>query len=279
MFPQVRIYLRDEGAYEVRSLPWEHAHPTLSGIDRERIAELAGQIMRIATDRVVWTKWSGGHETLAERAAEICVPVESLREVLNALLGPRVPRSMSNSVFASSAKTLERQLSPGGSWGRGACPLQRGRGQGHRVHRYPWLDGGVVLGCPRAPAPEGGEGASRADHCGQTAHRGPSAPRSDCPWTAAIGTPDLHCCKNDRLYRLHPLNTAGKYEPAFEVLRVDYLDAKRGRSVGRYRTRGQGQYRRGKGRPPGRRPVDCRSSPAVRTTAVTVVEYRRHPVR
>jgi hypothetical protein len=49
--------------------------------------------------------------------------------------------------------------------------------------------------------------------------------------------PDLHCCKNGRLYRLKALKPATKFEPAFEVLRVNQLDAKRGRVVGRYRTR------------------------------------------
>ena len=48
----------------------------------------------------------------------------------------------------------------------------------------------------------------------------------------------MHCRKNGRLYRLRALAKAGKREPAFELLRVDYLDAKRGRQVGRYRTRG-----------------------------------------
>jgi hypothetical protein len=60
---------------------------------------------------------------------------------------------------------------------------------------------------------------------------------ADCPWTAATGLPDLHCCKNGRLYRLKALKPATKFEPAFEVLRVDQLDAKRGQVVGRYRTR------------------------------------------
>jgi hypothetical protein len=45
---------------------------------------------------------------------------------------------------------------------------------------------------------------------------------ADCPWTAATGIPDLHCCKNGRLYRLRALQTTSKHEPAFEVLRVDY---------------------------------------------------------
>ena len=60
---------------------------------------------------------------------------------------------------------------------------------------------------------------------------------ADCPWTAATGITDLHCRKNGRLYRLRGLQTTNKFEPAFEVLRVDHLEANRGRSVGRYRTR------------------------------------------
>jgi hypothetical protein len=62
---------------------------------------------------------------------------------------------------------------------------------------------------------------------------------ADCPWTAATDISDLHCRKNGRLYRLRTLQTTGKIEPAFEVLRVDFLGAKRGRPVGRYRTRGE----------------------------------------
>ena len=80
----------DERAYEIRNLLWEHAHPTLRGMDRERIAKLTEQILRIATDRRLWTKWSGDRETLAERAAEIWIPMEDLREALNALPGPQI---------------------------------------------------------------------------------------------------------------------------------------------------------------------------------------------
>ena len=47
----------DERASHIRTLLWEHAHPTLRSMDRERIAKLAEQILRIATDRGLWTKW------------------------------------------------------------------------------------------------------------------------------------------------------------------------------------------------------------------------------
>ena len=70
----------DEGAYEIRNLIWEHAHPALRGMDRERIAKLTEQIMRIVSKRGPWTKWDGDREKLAERAAEIWIPMDELRE-------------------------------------------------------------------------------------------------------------------------------------------------------------------------------------------------------
>jgi hypothetical protein len=56
-------------------------------------------------------------------------------------------------------------------------------------------------------------------------------------WTAATGLTEIHCRRNDRLHCLSALKQASKFEPAFEVPEVDQLDAKRGRVVGRYRTR------------------------------------------
>jgi hypothetical protein len=82
----------DKRAYEIRNLLWEHAHPTLRGMDRERIAKLAEQILRIVTNRGPWTKWGGDREKLAERAAEIWIPMEDLRDALNALRGPELTK-------------------------------------------------------------------------------------------------------------------------------------------------------------------------------------------
>jgi hypothetical protein len=45
----------DKRASEIRNLLWEHAHPTLRGMDGERIAKLAEQILRIVTNRGLLT--------------------------------------------------------------------------------------------------------------------------------------------------------------------------------------------------------------------------------
>ena len=58
----------EERASQIRSLLWQHAHPTLRNMDRQQIATLADEILRIATDRGLWTKWGRDREELAERA-------------------------------------------------------------------------------------------------------------------------------------------------------------------------------------------------------------------
>jgi hypothetical protein len=40
----------DDRAFGIHTLLWEHAHPTLRNMDRDRIAKLAEEILRIATD-------------------------------------------------------------------------------------------------------------------------------------------------------------------------------------------------------------------------------------
>ena len=46
----------------------------------------------IATDRGLWTKWSQDREEIAERAAALWVPMDDLREALNALPGPALTK-------------------------------------------------------------------------------------------------------------------------------------------------------------------------------------------
>ena len=82
----------DERASYIRALLWEHAHPTLRNMDRDRIGKLTEQILRIATDRGLWTKWSQDREQIAERAASLWVPMDDLRESLNALPGPTLTK-------------------------------------------------------------------------------------------------------------------------------------------------------------------------------------------
>ena len=78
----------NDRASDIRSLLWQHAHPTLRNMDHDRIAKLAEQILRVATDRGLWAKWSPDREEIAERAANLWIPLEDLKEALNTLPGP-----------------------------------------------------------------------------------------------------------------------------------------------------------------------------------------------
>lgn len=230
----------DERAYQIRTLLWEHAHPTLRGMDREQIAKLAEQTMRIATDRGLWTKWGGDRETLADRAAEIWIPMEDLREALNALPGPELTK-----VDVEQRIRELREKPYSGSYPRKEVEAEalavfaeeKARGTEFVAilgYMEEWYWGAEERLRQKAEKERRERIAEDKRHAEARLRNG-----ADCPWTAATGISDLHCCKNGQLYRLRPLQTTSKHEPAFEVLRVDYLEAKRGRPVGRYRTRGE----------------------------------------
>jgi hypothetical protein len=229
----------DERASHIRTLLWEHAHPTLRSMDRERIAKLAEQILRIATDRGLWTKWGQDREELAERAAGIWVPMEDLREALNALPGSELTKV---DVEQRIRELREKSYSsyPNQEVEAEALAIfaeEKAKGTEFIAivgYMEEWYWGAEERLRQKAEK-------ERRERIAEDKRRAEARLRNgaDCPWTAATGIPDLHCCKNGRLYRLRPLQTTSKHEPAFEVLRVDYLDAKRGRPVGRYRTRGE----------------------------------------
>jgi hypothetical protein len=68
----------DDRASDIRALLREHSHPALRNMDHDRIAKLAEQILRIATDRGLWTKWDPNREEIAERAANLWIPLDDL---------------------------------------------------------------------------------------------------------------------------------------------------------------------------------------------------------
>jgi hypothetical protein len=227
----------DDRASDIRALLWEHAHPALRSMDRDRIAKLAEQIMRIATDRGLWTKWGSNREEIAERAANLWIPLDDLREALNALPGPALTRV---DVEQRIRDFREKQY---GSYPKAeieaetlaAFAEEKARGTefiavlGYLEEWY-W---GAEERLRQKRDKDRREQIAKEKQIAEARLRN----GADCPWTAATGVTDLHCCKNGRLYRLRALQTTNKFEPAFEVLRVDHLEARRGRPVGRYRTR------------------------------------------
>lgn len=227
----------DNRASEIRSLLWEHAHSTLRSMDHNRIAKLAEQILQVATDRGLWTKWSQDREEIAERAASLWIPLDDLRDALNGMPGPTLTR-----VDVEQRIRDFRDKQYGGypnaeieAEALAAFAEEKARGTEFIAvlgYMEEWSHG--VEERLRQKRERG-----RRDQIAREKQIAEARLRNgaDCPWTAATDITDLHCRKNGRLYRLRALQPTNKFEPAFEVLRVDHLDAKRGRPVGRYRTR------------------------------------------
>jgi hypothetical protein len=230
----------DDRAHDIRTLLWQHAHPTLRNMDRERIAKLAEQVLRIATDRGLWAKWGQDREEIAERAAGLWIPMEDLREALNALPGPMLTQV---DVEQRLREIRERPYGNGDpaeeieAEALAVFAEEKARGTefiailGYLEEWY-W---GAEQRLRLKREKERHERIAQEKQLAEARLRN----GADCPWTAATDIIDLHCRKNGRLYRLRGLKFASKHEPAFEVLRVDSLDAKRGRPVGRYRTRSE----------------------------------------
>jgi len=209
-------------------------------MDYTRIADLTAQILRVVTDRGLWTKWGKDREDLAERAADIWIPMADLREALNALPGPKLTevdveqriREFREKRYGNGYPEKEVEAEALAVFaGEKAKGTEFVAILGYMEEWY-W---GAAERLRQKAEREYRERIAEEKRLAEARLRN----GADCPWTAATGIPDLHCCKNGRLYRLRALKTTGKFEPAFEVLRVDHLDAKRGRPVGRYRTRGE----------------------------------------
>lgn len=230
----------EERASQVRALLWQHAHPTLRSAGYLEIAKLADEILQIVERRGVWTKWGKDRDEIAQRAADICIPLDDLRQALNLIPGPELTKV---DVEQRIRDIREKPYASG-------YPAQEIEAEAFAVFAEEKAKGTefiAILGYME----EWYYGASerlrlkaekeRRERIAEERRRAEARLRNgaDCPWTAATDIPDLHCRKNGRLYRLRSLQNAGRHEPAFAVLRVDHLDAKRGREVGRYRTRGE----------------------------------------
>lgn len=225
---------------EVRTLLWQHAHPTLRSMDFMRISKLTDEIVEIMDHRSVWTKWGKDREEIARRAADMCIPMEDLREALNAMPGPELTKvDVEQRIRDIREAPYGSGYPPDSLAAESFAVFAEEKAKGTEFiallgYMEDWSYGATERLRLKAEK-------ERREHIEEDKRNAETRLRNgvDCPWTTAADIPDLHCRKNGRLYRLHALKPTSKFEPAFEVLRVDNLDAKRGRIVGRYRTRGE----------------------------------------
>src|SRR5690348_861761 len=83
----------DERLYSIRSLIFDYVKsPSLRHIrEPHAVAKLAKDILRVV-DRPVgpWSKWDGLRDAELKAAATTWIPVEDLRDYLNAIPGPQL---------------------------------------------------------------------------------------------------------------------------------------------------------------------------------------------
>ena len=114
----------------------------------------------------------------------------------------------------------------------------------HRIRGHPRQSGGL-WGNGIGTASEGRLGLRERVAYEKRRAEGRLDNGADCPRTAATGLAESHCCKNGHCYRFTALKPTSTFEPAFEVPRVDQLDATRG---GWWGAIGRGPRRGGRSR-------------------------------
>ncbi len=233
----------DERLYDViRLLNQYSARPPLKFPNEAEIPAVAKQILKaIDGPRSLWKKWSAEREELANRAVDVWVPLDDLRENLNRLPGDSLTP-------VDVAQRLDALRNEYGGWRRGpdvelkdasyaAYAEEKSKGT-EFIAILGWLEEWTWGAEERLRRKRDEEHRKRTE---QDKRNAEARLRSgaDCPWTAATGIADLHCRKNGRLFRLKPLEKgASPLAPTVEVWEVKSLEDKRGVPIGRYRTRG-----------------------------------------
>ncbi len=233
----------DERLHDVvRLLSRYSARPPLKFPNDAEIPAIAKQILKaIDGPRSLWKKWSAEREELANRAAEVWVPLDDLRDVLNRLPGePLTPVDVEQRLYSLRHED--------GGWRH--APDQELKDESFAAYAEEKAKGTefiAILGWLQEWT--WGEEArlqhkreeERRQRVEQNKCKAEARLRSgaDCPWTIAADSPDLHCSKNGRLFRLKPLEKSeSPLAPSVEVFEVKSFEDKRGVSIGRYRTRG-----------------------------------------
>jgi len=230
----------DERISDIARLLWRHAHPSLKKTEWLQMEKLAKEVFSIAAGRnVLWSKWDGDREKLARQAAAIWFPINDLVEGLNALPGPKLTKV---DVEQRIRDIREERYGPGypnpevEAEALAVYAEEKAKGTEFVAilgHLEEWYWGEEERRNQKAMKEYQEQQAEKRRIAEARLRNG-----ADCNWTPLDGMTDLHCCKNGRLYRLRALKPDNKHAPAFEVQRVDRLDAKKGRYVGSYRTRG-----------------------------------------
>lgn len=222
-------------AYVIRHLIMEHVQsPSIRHIrDTKAINALVERIATaVDTQPSVWTKWVGLRDELIRAAAPTWVPIEDLRDTLNAFPGPRLTRTdVVQRLRAIHEEPYSRY--PNEDLKEGCLALyERERAEGTEFTAIVGaLQEFVEAETERLRQGQGAESKRKRDEERQVLEALFLA-GADCGWTPVQGSAALYIRKNGRAYRLAPTK-----DKRLDLWRIKDA-ADKGALVGTYRTRG-----------------------------------------
>jgi hypothetical protein len=232
----------DERLHEIIRMLYQYSdRPPLKFPAEAEIPNLARKILKTACGPTsLWTKWGKDREEVVNRAADVWVPLDDLRDALNKLPGERLtPIDVEQRINALRHEHSGYSRGPDEELKEGSfAAFAEEKANGTEfIAILGWLEEWSWGAEERLRRKREEERRKRVE---QDKRNAEARLRSgaDCPWTALAGLADLYCRKNARLFRLKVLDKDGSpLSPNFEVLEVRSFEDKRGVSIGRYRTR------------------------------------------
>jgi hypothetical protein len=231
----------DERLHEiVRLLHQYSARPPLKFPTDAEIPKLARRLFdTINGPMSLWTKWGKDREEIVNRAVDVWVPLNDLREALNKLPGEHLtPTDVEQRIHTLRYEHGGYPRGPDEELKEGsfaAYAEEKAKGT-EFIAILGWLEEWTWGADERLRRKREEERRQRIE---QEKRNAEARLRSgaDCPWTAAADLADLYCRKNARLFRLKTLDKGeSPLAPKFEVVEVKFFEDKRGVSIGRYRT-------------------------------------------
>jgi hypothetical protein len=232
----------EERLHDIVTILYQYsARPPLKLPNESEIPKIARRLLDVARGpKSLWTKWSKEREDVAQRAADVWIPLDDLRDALNLLPGePLTPTDVEQRIIAVRQEFGGYQYGPDDALKEASFAAyreERDRGT-EFIAILGWLEEWTWGAAERLRRQQDIERRDRLETDKRNAEARLKS-GADCPWTAAADYPDLHSRKNGRLFRLKVLEKTGTpLAPRFEVLEVSSFGDRRGTPIGRYRTR------------------------------------------
>jgi hypothetical protein len=215
----------DERLHEIIRMLYQYsARPPLKFPAEAEIPNLARKILKTACGPTsLWTKWGKDREEVVNRAADVWVPLDDLRDALNKLPGERLtPIDVEQRINALRHEHSGYSRGPDEELKEGSfAAFAEEKANGTEfIAILGWLEEWTWGAEERLRRKREEERRKRVE---QDKRNAEARLRSgaDCPWTALAGLADLYCRKNARLFRLKVLDKGGSpLSPNFEVLEV-----------------------------------------------------------